>query len=498
MAEIGKIINKDIKTSLDNDVFRQIIVEDSDLSYISNATRKSIESYLDNNKDLNSSKDLWKNLIIDAICVLKVNDSREGLYDASIADKNMFIKYYDCIRKSSSYGINEMSNYFDDFIKFESVLYGTDEHYRDHVGHVLQVWAIGISLISNVSISLSNDYILDEEVDYHFELVGTAGKDANSKDELDKSIYSKISKSELWAMWTLIALCHDLGYPIEKATKINQQAKRIIEHFGNMNFIDLNYSFDVFNTFLVEKFLNIISSKVDNDKKILTIQSKYKDKFSKSLEDYKHGIFSSLLIFKNFTYFLETDFSQLQDSLSLEDLRQFYIRKEILKSIACHTCPKIYHLELNTLSFLLILCDELQEWDRPNFDEFRRYSEIKEPKVKLLEFIINDKQRIKVSMDYDLKFNEKFRKYIVYKRYRNIHNLMRNGKDDSQRKQRKIQFEWIIKFSDRKFELIFDSKNEFDLLKVKEFTRIAGNWNAGELIEIYNDKYEKEIKIIPE
>ena len=45
-----------------------------------------------------------------------------------------------------------------------------------------------------------------------------------------------ISQSEIWAMWTIIALCHDLGYPIEKTSKINLQAKKIISHFGNMNF----------------------------------------------------------------------------------------------------------------------------------------------------------------------------------------------------------------------------------------------------------------------
>ena len=51
-----------------------------------------------------------------------------------------------------------------------------------------------------------------------------------------------------------------------------------------------------------------------------------------------------------------------------EEARQFIIRREILRAIASHTCPEIYHSKPNTFSFLLLLADEMQFWGRPTFE----------------------------------------------------------------------------------------------------------------------------------
>jgi hypothetical protein len=505
MVEIHKIIGKDLKSSLENDVFRQIEDSDSEFPFISESTIKSLKLYRENKKDLKSSKELWKNLIIDAICILKVNDSRERIYDASRSTKDSFMSGFEDIRKTSSYGIDELSTYFDDFVKFESVLYGTDEHYRDHVGHVLQVWAIGISLLTHNKITFSNGFSIHNDATFHFDIKSPEGKEEvkvkengeelEGKEEEEKGKY--ISRSELWAMWSIISLCHDLGYPIEKASKINQQVKKIISHFGNMNFSELNYSFDILNTFLVDKFLNIISSKADRILKRTSIQTKYRDKFSKSLEDFKHGIFSSILLFKNLTYFLETDYSQQDVKLSYEDLRQFHIRKEILRSIAGHTCSKIYHLELNTLSFLLILCDELQEWDRPNFDEVKNKVSVSEPEVILKEFSMTNEQKVHIQLTYNESFDEKYRIHLVYERYKTIHNLLRSAKDDVKRKNHNIVFIWDILFINKKFSLNFDSTlDPFKLLQVNEITiKSDKKFGKSKIIEIYNDLDESESKL---
>lgn len=509
MTEIHKITGKDLKSSLENDVFRQIEDSNSEFPFISESTVKSIKLYREK-KDLKSSKELWKNLIIDSICILKVNDSRERIYDASGATAGSFRNGFEDIRKTSSYGIDEISTYFDDFVKFESVLYGTDEHYRDHVGHVLQVWAIGISLLTHNKIVFSNGFSVHNDAIFHFDIKSSEVKEEgkvneNGDIEEDKEegkekeeIGKYISQSELWAMWTIIALCHDLGYPIEKASKINQQAKKIISHFGNMNFSELNYSFDILNTFLVDKFLNIISSKADRTIKRTSIQTKYRDKFSKSLEDFKHGIFSSILLFKNLTYFLETDYSQQDVKLSYEDIRQFHIRKEILRAIAGHTCSKIYHLELNTLSFLLILCDELQEWDRPNFDEVKNKVTVSEPEVILKEFSMTNEQKVHIQLTYKESFDEKFRNHLVYGRYKTIHNLLRSAKDDVKRKNHNIVFIWDILFINKKFSLIFDSTlDPFKLLRVNEITiKSDKKFGNSKAIEIYNEFNESERKSI--
>lgn len=455
METVKDLIGDDLKDNLDKYVFNKIIEFKDQFPYISDSSIKSLVNYLGNKKDLKLSKDLWKNLIIDSICILKINDRREQLYSDFESNKGVFVEKFEKIRKSSSYGIDEISIYFDDFVKFESVLYGTDDHYRDHVGHVLKVWAIGISLLDFYEFKFNDGYLYSGKHNFHFEL------------RIKKSL--SISKSERWAMWTIIALCHDLGYPIEKTSKINNQAKKIITHFGSMNFSELNYNFGIFNTFLVEKFLNIISSKAIFKQRQTAVQTKFKDKISKSLEEYKHGIFSSLLIFKKFTYFLETDIWEINDELSEEDLRQFYIRKEILRSIAGHTCPKIYHLELNSLAFLLILCDELQEWDRPKFDDLRNDSLKDEPKVKILNFQMGVEQKVHLELNYNFPSSDNYVKHLVISRFKNIHNLLRSAKDDNKRKIFHIYFKWEIIFSNEKYSFCFDSnKYSFELLETKK------------------------------
>jgi hypothetical protein len=379
-----------------------------------------------------------------------------------------------------------LNKYFEDFIEYESVLYGMNKYYRDHKNHVLQVWAIGIGLLGLFAPRGGDVYNINKDIDFHFQF--PMQKQENS-----------ISKSELWSMWTIIALCHDLGYPIEKTAQINKQAKKIITHFGNMQFSELDYNFNILNTFLVEKFLNIISSKVYTNivrkkKEFKTgIQTKYRDKLSKSLEDYKHGIFSSLLLFKNLTYFLETDYFMGNETLSPEDARQFYIRKDILRSIAGHTCPKMYHINMDTIAFLLILCDELQEWNRPKSDSLlNAYKDIV-PTVKIKEFNMNVDngirkhkkapiiQKICIQMRYNINSNKNHEEYLVKNRYKNIHYLLRSAKEDY---DRKIFFEWDIKFNDKNYSFIFDSnKSSFDQLKC---IKKGKNGEDEENIELYN------------
>ena len=40
-------------------------------------------------------------------------------------------------------GCNQIFKYFDEFVKFEALLYGTDDYYRDHTLHSLWVYFLG-------------------------------------------------------------------------------------------------------------------------------------------------------------------------------------------------------------------------------------------------------------------------------------------------------------------------------------------------------------------
>lgn len=455
--------------TLGNGILKSNVLEqlaNTENHFLSNTTKASINAYNKNEGCRDTAKALWKNLLIDAIFLLKVNDPREKLYTDSKAklaeNKEAFSNAFDEIRKISTYGIDELSTYFDDFVEFESVLYGTEDYYRDHIHHVLKVWALGIGLLYGLEPVEIRHYDgfenADSKYDFHFEI-----------EEENKGI--QITCSEIWAMWTIIALCHDLGYPLEKTAKINEKVKKIVNHFGCLNFSDLNFKFDLLNSYNIEKFLDVISSKVSLKDERIIRQDKYHQKLATSLEDLRHGMFSGLLTFKKLTYFLETDFTQYNDTLPEADLRQFYIRKEILRAICGHTCPKIYHLHVNTLSFLLILCDELQDWGRPRFDELlngNRENELHTTKIK--EFsVAQGKTTVYIQCLHGLKLDkrgdgtkewskktESILKYYVTKRYKDLHYLLRSAKGDT---ERTVSLIWEVAFENYTYFFEFSSEN---------------------------------------
>jgi len=287
---------------------------------------------------------LWENFLNDAITFLKSNDKRE--FGGSKSSK----------RDSIAFGITNLVEYFGQYREFEALLYGADEFYRDHIHHVFRVWLIGLWLIEK----------FDSNIHWDFK-------------EFNKSEH--ISKNEIMAMWCIIAFTHDLGYPLDKIKKVKSKISGMMSYFGGSVTSENNFQIPSHHHFINDFILRFISSKLirnDNscinkshDKFRTATQSKYYLKFSKSFENFDHGIISCILLMKNLIYFLESDFDLTNPFEEFEDARQYYIRREILRAIASHTCLEIYHLFPNTLSFILILADELQVWGRPTFAEMK-------------------------------------------------------------------------------------------------------------------------------
>jgi len=64
------------------------------------------------------------------------------------------------------------------------------------------------------------------------------------------------------------------------------------------------------------------------------------------------------------------------------------IRREILRSVASHSCDDIYYLKINNFPFLLTVCDEMQEWGRPRLVDVLKRGE---SSTKLTINSFNDK-----------------------------------------------------------------------------------------------------------
>lgn len=279
---------------------------------------------------------VWRNLFGKAIAYLKFKDDREVYHD------------------DEDYGVDRINAFFDTFRRFEALLYGAEERYRDHMMHTLGVYLIGQFLIKNT--------IGFEKVD--------AGTEAYPADN--------ISPDEKEAMWCVMALAHDLGIALEKIPRISEKVEDMLDKFGIVGVQGLTYPFlrfplDDLTVAFVSADLRVQSSdekEVKNQRFVTHIQSKYYLKFSEAYERRDHGIVSCLVLMKNLVYFLETDYTlDMQKPLDMDDAKQFLIRRNILRSIASHSNDNIYYIKVNEFSFLLRIFDELHERERPRLIE---------------------------------------------------------------------------------------------------------------------------------
>ena len=310
-------------------------------------------------KKVDEVKSLWKQLVEKSIICLRYFDKREPFLENPK-------------KKPQAYGIENLEKYFDNYSAFEDLLYGGSRYYRDHVVHVFRVWLLGVELL------------LKEKCQYLMSMK-VSGRST-------ETVLEKLS------IWTLIALTHDLGYPLEKALEIIDKTKDMMKSFVVDPVVSMDLSFTGVQNSMNDYVLRFISSKMvtneeivgvggkteendqkTNDKKqtdtekkdfVARLQPKYYFKFQKSLEHNEHGVISALIIYKLLIYFLESDYSINEDyHFGEEDCRQFYIRREILRAIASHTCHDIYQQDAYSFSFLLILCDDAQEWGRKYLSE---------------------------------------------------------------------------------------------------------------------------------
>lgn len=328
---------------------------------------------------------LWNMLIEKAIICLRYFDKREPFMN------NGKLPYV--------YGMDSLKEYHNKYIDFEGVLYGSDAYYRDHVFHVIRVWLLGIYLLLN-----NNSYITGKKgrlIDViHFEGDNENTPCPTDKDAKDSCLIKKDGKYykirtngsdrfmvsansfsgdinilEKISMWTLMALCHDLGYPLEKSRKILAKTENMMESFvaqpninGDLRFDGTRDSNNKDIILFTSKKMKVVENENGAALYKASVQEKYKFKYMLSLEAFAHGVISSIIIYKKLNYFKETDNnSDANYVFQEEDARQFYIRRDILRAMASHTCQDIYHIDVATFPMLLFVCDELQEWGRKSW-----------------------------------------------------------------------------------------------------------------------------------
>lgn len=359
--------------------------------------------------------DLWPSILTDSLLILKMKDPRE--YDKKNPKMKSFFH-------SESLGTAELANVLQSFADFEGMLYGASpDRYRDHIVHSFRVWIIGQGLLKQ---SLRTRLSASED------------------DDLEKKL--KISAIEWECMWAIVALCHDIGYPLSAIDKINKLARETFQKQGLVPEGDLRFAFSQQMLPFHDTIIKLMASKpvkCNRGKYLTHLQNKYYLKLLKSFDNLDHGIISSMLISKALVYFLESDLCHdTQKPLKTEDARQFLIRREMLRAIAAHTCQDIYHLSFNTLSFLLYIVDEMQCWGRPTLGELQN----KPPKfgsstVRVKKF---QKNNIEIEILNDDKTWDKGQQNGVESQVGKLHRMLRLAVDTPKLAKEKLALSFKI------------------------------------------------------
>lgn len=223
---------------------------------------------------------IWSLLLEKSIKCLRFFDTREP-----------FIKNEK--KHPIAYGVDELSDYFLKFSEFEKMLYGGAKYYRDHIIHVFRVWMLGISTLLKNKAEFLDKIVIDKNFNF------------NALEKL--------------SIWTIIALTHDLGYPLEKSQEIVEKTKEMMKCFIQTPKLSMDLSFNGVQNNMNDFVLRFISSKMNKkvfpcvggniaDEQsdctyVARLQPKYYFKFQKSLEKFKHGTISAIIIYKMLLFF---------------------------------------------------------------------------------------------------------------------------------------------------------------------------------------------------
>ena len=258
------------------------------------------------------------------------------------------------------------------------------EKQRDHFIHSVNVFLLGLAIYSqNKSYrDKFKQYVLNSPYKKYYRIDG------------------EFSHEEFLYRWGVAALFHDIGYPVEIIGKqlkkfINDGIKSISSSYNADTAIDFK-DFNEFNTIVKKdpnfadkytsvypeaKFLNlfkptdIMAHKISTDFKGIDVNQviKHLDSFVDIMGDsgfIDHGFFSSILVLNSYGYLIQKYaknndffFYPIVDSATAILLHNYY--RNVLQKKPFDL--KTLHPSQSPLAFLLILCDELQEWNRQPF-----------------------------------------------------------------------------------------------------------------------------------
>lgn len=266
-------------------------------------------------------------------------------------------------------GHDKLYRYLNEYMEYENLLFAIDRKYRDHMIHSIWVMLLGFYL--------KDKYHQFNDMDYMN--IFLLCDDVKCLEEYNT--VKKIIKEKEDPLWCLIALTHDLGYPIERTKRANEVMTKMINNFGFLKQKDFDYNFTTVHEPVINELLNILSYQLIWRPNSWTIgyASGTRADHAKSFERLDHGIMAAYLL----QMYLDWIFDDLNIRHGTENIyplknedaaRMTYIIT-LLDAISAHTNKNRYVKmdtvnEMQTLLFLSDELDELSRFSRSKTDEW--------------------------------------------------------------------------------------------------------------------------------
>lgn len=291
-----------------------------------------------------------------------------------------------------SKGNSKIFGFLKSATNFEDLLYGLEKYYRDHTLHSLWVYLLGEYILRELIPDIHNNlnWYLYNDIEKEQKRWGYPEKLVKfAKEQKEKKLIEKVNKHRD-AIWCVIALCHDLGYSLEKLVNLNEKVLDVLKFFDIPDLKQVGYSLDIEHQYLMAQFLEIMAMDVrivpsENYREDeVALQERllvkcYRDdatywQLCRAMEKKQHGILSSYLIFKILSMFAEAYVRGPGEEWGLDDDEAIenIIRGDILFAIAQHTFDFAYLDEMSSLADVLILADDLEEFSRLGRDMLSR------------------------------------------------------------------------------------------------------------------------------
>ena len=320
---------------------------------------------------------------------------------------------YDLVSEQNN--LLELVNIMEKYEKYTGELI---ERQRDHFIHSVNVFLLGLAVYSQNKHyrDVFRDYIKRSKYEKYY-----------------KTADGELSDEEFLYRWGIAALFHDIGYPFEIIGKqLNKFINDGVKSISNTYDIDVGIDFKDFNEFnsivkldpydfadnyranfkrakVLDLFkpTEILAHKISNDFNFTKEQFKnltdHLNQFIYYMKENNfidHGFFSAILVLNSYgsliqKYSKNKDFFfyPIVDSSSAILLHNYY--NKTMQEDPFNL--SLLAPESNPIAFLLILCDELQEWNRQPYGVL----DVKKFHVNDLIIEIDDER---MDVEYILKF----------------------------------------------------------------------------------------------